>query len=107
METSCDNPFTTGACLFRDERVSKSIRLSEVIQKEWLSGIGMMVRQKVGVILMLLFLPINQPLWRVFMDHLGKPILIGEIYFLGLSLSIFLIGAVLTFSSGLNSDSID
>ncbi len=67
----------------------------------------MMVRQKVGVILMLLFLPINQPLWRMLMDYLGKPVQIGEVFFLGLSLSLFIMGAILTFSSGLNSDSID
>ena len=58
---------------------------------------------------MLLFLPINQPLWRMFMDHLGKPIEMGEVSFLGLSLFLFMAGAILTFSAGqeLDSDSVD
>ena len=33
LETSCDNPFTTGAYIVREYGISKRIRSSEEIQK--------------------------------------------------------------------------
>ncbi|MAH98222.1 MAG: hypothetical protein CMA12_02575 [Euryarchaeota archaeon] len=60
----------------------------------------MMKRQRLGVILMILFLPINGPLWRMTMQEFWRPIPLGELEFLGLSLILFLTGAILTFSSG-------
>ena len=59
----------------------------------------MMMRQRIGVILMILFLPINGPLWRMTMQEFWKPIPLSELQFLGLSLALFSIGAILTFSS--------
>ncbi|MBE45605.1 MAG: hypothetical protein CMB02_03010 [Euryarchaeota archaeon] len=65
----------------------------------------MMMRQRLGVILMILFLPINGPLWRMTMQEFWRPIPLGELQFLGLSLALFLIGAILTFASGNSSTS--
>ena len=59
----------------------------------------MMMRQRIGVILMILFLPINGPLWRMTMQEFWKPIPLSDLQFLGLSLALFSIGAILTFSS--------
>ncbi len=58
------------------------------------------MRQRIGVILMILFLPINGPLWRMTMQEFWKPIPLSELQFLGLSLVLFSIGAILTFASG-------
>ncbi|MEC7756494.1 MAG: hypothetical protein VYA94_01900 [Candidatus Thermoplasmatota archaeon] len=58
-----------------------------------------MMRQRLGVILMILFLPINGPLWRMTMQEFWKPIPLSELQFLGLSLALFSIGAILTFAS--------
>ena len=60
----------------------------------------MMMRQRLGIILMILFLPINGPLWRMTMQEFWRPIPLSELQFLGLSLALFLIGAILTFASG-------
>jgi len=46
-----------------------------------------------------LFLPINGPLWRMTMQEFWKPIPLSDLQFLGLSLALFSIGAILTFSS--------
>ena len=55
----------------------------------------MLVRQKAGVVLMILFLPINGPLWRVFMEWVGSPIPMGELQFLMVSILLFITGAVM------------
>ena len=65
----------------------------------------MLLRQKAGVVLMILFLPINGPLWRMFMDWVGSPIPIGELQFYGISVMMFVAGAVMMASPGFGSDS--
>ena len=105
LETSCDNPFTTGAQAGRSYSITKPIRSSRSLIKKGLVRINMMMRQRLGVILMILFLPINGPLWRMTMQEFWRPIPLGELQFLGLSLALFLIGAILTFASGNSSTS--
>ncbi|MBR79766.1 MAG: hypothetical protein CMA88_03160 [Euryarchaeota archaeon] len=65
----------------------------------------MILRQKAGVALMILFLPINGPLWRMFMEWVGRPIPVGEIPFLGISVLMFVTGTVMMASPGFGSGS--
>ena len=52
-------------------------------------------RQKLGVVLMLLFMPINGPLWRMGRSELGYEIPLGEFQGFALTLLLFVIGAVM------------
>ncbi len=69
----------------------------------------MIVRQRAGVLLMLLFLPINGPLWRMLMESTGNPIPIGELQFLGVSVLLFVTGAVMMIAPNVRfaSDSVE
>ena len=55
----------------------------------------MILRQRFGILLVILFLPINGPLWRMAMESLGTPIPLGELQFMLLSLVMFSMGAVM------------
>ena len=50
----------------------------------------MQTRQKLGIVLMLLFMPINGPLWRMGLSELGYKIPLGE--FQGFVLTLLLFG---------------
>jgi len=52
-------------------------------------------RQKLGVVLMLLFMPINGPLWRMGLLELGYEVPLGEFQGFALTLLLFVIGAVM------------
>jgi len=52
-------------------------------------------RQKLGVVLMLLFMPINGPLWRMGLSELGYEVPLGEFQGFALTLLLFVIGAVM------------
>ena len=69
---------------------------------------NMLARQKLGAVVMIMFLPINGPLWRMAMESLGTPIPLGELQFMLLSLGMFSIGAVMLMAPKLRfpSDSI-
>ena len=57
----------------------------------------MMLRQMIGIFLVLFFLPINGPLLRMFMESRGvSPF--GELQFLGISLTMFIIGLLMIFT---------
>ena len=56
---------------------------------------NMLARQKLGAVVMIMFLPINGPLWRMSMESLGSPIPLGELQFMLLSLVMFCMGAVM------------
>jgi len=58
----------------------------------------MQTRQKLGVVLMLLFMPINGPLWRMGLSELGYDIPIGEFQGFALTLLLFVIGAAIVIS---------
>jgi len=52
-------------------------------------------RQKLGVVLMLLFMPINGPLWRMGLSELGYEVPLGEFQGFALTLLLFVIGAAM------------
>ena len=53
----------------------------------------MQTRQKLGVVLMLLFMPINGPLWRMGLSELGYEVPLGEFQGFALTLILFVVGA--------------
>ena len=64
----------------------------------------MLVRQRVGILLMILFLPINGPLLRIgFQEVFGKGVPIGEFYFFTLCVILFILGGFMTFTPKLKS----
>ena len=64
----------------------------------------MLVRQRVGILLMILFLPINGPLLRIAIQEImDKPVPIGEFYFFTLCVILFLLGGGMTFTPKLKS----
>ena len=56
------------------------------------------MRQKLGIVLMLLFMPINGPLWRMGLSELGYEIPLGEFQGFVLTLLLFVIGAAMVIS---------
>jgi hypothetical protein len=52
-------------------------------------------RQKLGVALMLLFMPINGPLWRMGLSSIGYEVPIGEFQGFALTLFLFALGGLL------------
>ena len=75
---------------------SKPIRLITEFQKRVLAAMVMLIRQRLGMVVMILFLPINGPLWRMVLESLGRPMPIGELQFFVLSVLLFIFGAVIT-----------
>ena len=64
----------------------------------------MLARQRVGILLMILFLPINGPLLRIgFQEVFGKSVPIGEFYFFALCIILFVLGGFMTFTPKLKS----
>ena len=53
------------------------------------------MRQKLGILLMLLFMPINGPLWRMGLSELGYEVPLGEFQGFALTLLLFVIGAMM------------
>ena len=53
----------------------------------------MQTRQKLGVLLMLLFMPINGPLWRMGLSEIGYEVPLGEFQGFALTLILCVAGA--------------
>ena len=53
----------------------------------------MQTRQKLGVLLMLLFMPINGPLWRMGLSEIGYEVPLGEFQGFARTLILFVAGA--------------
>ena len=53
----------------------------------------MQTRQKLGVLLMLLFMPINGPLWRMGLSEIGYEVPLGEFQGFALTLILFVVVA--------------
>tara|TARA_Y100000994_G_scaffold88671_1_gene73269 strand:- start:2006 stop:2236 length:231 start_codon:yes stop_codon:yes gene_type:complete len=64
----------------------------------------MLVRQRLGILLMILFLPINGPLLRIgFEEIMNQPVPIGEFYFFTFCVILFFLGGIMTFTPKLKS----
>ncbi len=51
-----------------------------------------------GILLMILFMPVNSPVWRMGIKQMGFDIGFSEFEFFATSVLIFILGAVLTFT---------
>tara|TARA_Y100000766_G_scaffold271493_1_gene270431 strand:+ start:552 stop:728 length:177 start_codon:yes stop_codon:yes gene_type:complete len=51
-----------------------------------------------GILLMILFMPVNSPVWRMGIEQMGFDIGFSEFGFFGTSVLIFILGAILTFT---------
>ncbi len=51
-----------------------------------------------GIASMILFMPVNSPLWRMGVNELGIDIGLSEFGFFGASVLMFILGAVFTFT---------
>tara|TARA_B100000676_G_scaffold293289_1_gene329853 strand:- start:85 stop:288 length:204 start_codon:yes stop_codon:yes gene_type:complete len=58
----------------------------------------MILRQRFGVVLVILFLPINGPLWKMAVESAGMEFPFGDFSFMVLSVTIFTIGCVMIFT---------
>jgi len=59
----------------------------------------MLVRQRIGILFMIIFLPINGPILRLGIKELiNQPLPIGEFDFFALCVLMFLGGGVMTFT---------
>ena len=59
----------------------------------------MLVRQRIGILFMILFLPINGPILRLVIQELiNRPLPIGEFDFFVICVFLFLGGGVMTFT---------
>jgi len=59
----------------------------------------MLVRQRLGIMIMIFFLPINGPLLRWSFEGLsGSPMPMGDFYFFILCVLMFLLGGIMIFT---------
>ena len=58
----------------------------------------MLLRQRIGIASMILFMPVNSPVWKMGIERLGFDIGFSEFGFFATSVLIFIIGAILTFT---------
>ena len=57
-----------------------------------------LIRQRIGILLMILFMPVNSPVWKMGLDGLGYGPGLSGFGFFTLSLSLFVAGALMTFT---------
>tara|TARA_B100000676_G_scaffold169549_1_gene166752 strand:+ start:131 stop:331 length:201 start_codon:yes stop_codon:yes gene_type:complete len=57
-----------------------------------------LLRQRIGILLMILFMPVNSPVWKMGFDELGFDLGLSGFAFFAVSLVLFLTGAVMTFT---------
>ncbi|MBT86707.1 MAG: hypothetical protein CMA62_04225 [Euryarchaeota archaeon] len=58
----------------------------------------MLLRQRIGILLMILFMPVNSPLWKMGFDELDFDLGLSGFDFFASSLVLFIAGAVMTFT---------
>ncbi len=58
----------------------------------------MLIRQRLGIAMLFLFLPINTPFWEMLFESIGYPIPYADWEIFISCLSLFLIGSIFTFT---------
>ena len=58
----------------------------------------MLLRQRIGIASMILFMPVNSPVWRMGIDEMGFDVGLSEVGFFSTSVFIFIVGAIFTFT---------
>ncbi|MAV59940.1 MAG: hypothetical protein CND89_01065 [Marine Group II euryarchaeote MED-G38] len=65
----------------------------------------MMIRQRFGILLMIIFLPINGPLLRMSLNAFNLSLPFGEFSFFTLCIIMFMVGGIMTFTPKLKFES--
>ena len=63
----------------------------------------MLLRQRLGIVMLFIFLPINLPLWKMVLELLGYTLPWGDLQLFFGFLVLFVIGGMLTFTPQLKS----
>ena len=63
----------------------------------------MLLRQRLGIAMLFIFLPINVPLWKMVFELLGNSLPWGDLQLFFASLVFFVLGGMLTFTPELKS----
>ncbi|MEC8955195.1 MAG: hypothetical protein VX224_00820 [Candidatus Thermoplasmatota archaeon] len=63
----------------------------------------MLLRQRLGIVMLFIFLPINVPLWKMILELLGHTLPWGDLQLFFAFLVFFVMGGVLTFTPKLRS----
>ena len=63
----------------------------------------MLLRQRLGIVMLFIFLPINVPLWKMVFELLGNSLPWGDLQLFFGSLIFFVLGGMLTFTPELKS----
>ena len=58
----------------------------------------MLARQRLGIVMMIVFMPANGPFWRMAIDALGTGMEFSDSAFFAYSILLFITGGVLTFT---------
>ena len=63
----------------------------------------MLLRQRLGIAMLFIFLPINVPLWKMVFELLGNSLPWGDLQLFFGSLGFFVLGGILIFTPELKS----
>ena len=63
----------------------------------------MLLRQRLGIVMLFIFLPINLPLWKMVFELLGNSLPWGDLQLFFGFLALFVLGGMLTFTPELKS----
>ena len=63
----------------------------------------MLLRQRFGIVMLFIFLPINVPLWKMVCEVIGYNLPLGDLQLFFGSLILFVIGGFFTFTPKLKS----
>ena len=63
----------------------------------------MLLRQRLGIAMLFIFLPINIPLWKMVFELSGNSLAWGDLQLFFGSLTLFIFGGILTFTPELKS----
>ena len=63
----------------------------------------MLLRQRLGIAMLFIFLPINIPLWKMGFELLGNSLPWGDLHLFFRFLGFFVLGGILTFTPKLKS----
>jgi len=72
--------------------------LNSVLEKRVCAPMFVLPRQRIGILLMILFMPVNSPVWKMGLEGLGYGPGLSGFEFFASSLALFIAGALMTFT---------
>ncbi len=58
----------------------------------------MLARQRLGIVMMIVFMPANGPFWRMTIDAIGIDVAFSDSSFFAYSILLFVFGGIMTFT---------